>query len=98
MERDCQKKTTTMENENLDSVAKWADQWLLNFVPAKTRSITLSNKYGMQSNPPVVLKEKMSLKNEHLSKPWSHILKCLGERFILMKLVQLYQNCTETWK
>ena len=61
MGRDCQKKTTTMENENLDSVAKWADQWLLNFVSAKTRSITLSNKYGMQSNPPVVLKEKMSL-------------------------------------
>ena len=41
-------------NENLTNVQQWADQWLVNFNPSKTKSMLFSNKNN--THPPLTLK------------------------------------------
>ncbi len=40
-------------SEDLSAVADWAQNWLVTFSPAKTKSLTISNKRDAQLNPPI---------------------------------------------
>ena len=40
-------------NDDLIRVKNWADKWLVNFSPTKTKSLIISNKHDRQSNPAV---------------------------------------------
>ena len=44
-------------NANLDRVKKWADTWLVNFNPEKTKTMTLTNKRAF--HPPLMFDNKL---------------------------------------
>ena len=44
-------------NSNLENVKLWADQWLVNFNPKKTKSMTFSNKNA--THPPAHFQNKI---------------------------------------
>ena len=40
-------------NDNLTNVKQWADQWLVNFNPNKTKSMLFTNKNNI--HPPLIV-------------------------------------------
>ena len=45
--------TSNILNTNLENVRKWAEQWIVNFNPGKTKSMTITNRHHI--HPPYIL-------------------------------------------
>ena len=43
-------------NEDLNRIACWSDQWLINFSAPKTKSLTISNKRDARKNPQIIFR------------------------------------------
>ncbi len=65
--------TANSINDDLAAITDWSNQWLVNFSPSKTKSLTISNKQDAQLNPHVLIDGKFI--NEVDSHPY------LGLRF-----------------
>ena len=53
IEVDNRETAATLLSEDLSAIAEWAEKWLVTFSPAKTKSLTISNKRDAQLNPPI---------------------------------------------
>ncbi len=42
-------------NNDLSSIHNWSREWLVSFSPLKTKSLTISNKFDSDANPPLFL-------------------------------------------
>ena len=70
LEVDNRRETVEKVNNDLNRIEKWADKWLVNFSPQKTKSLIISNKWNASRNPPP------RFKNENIEEVSSH--KYLG--------------------
>ena len=53
-------------NHNIENVSKWANQWLVNFNPNKTKSMLITNKINKNQHPPLYFNNNMIEEvNEH---------------------------------
>ncbi len=55
IEVDDRQETASKINDDLAAINEWSNQWLVNFSPPKTKSLTISNKKDSDLNPPVLL-------------------------------------------
>ena len=50
--------TATILNNDLETIYKWADTWLLKFKPSKSVSFLLSRKHSANIHPPLVMNDE----------------------------------------
>ena len=50
--------TARLVNNDLTAISAWSQQCLVNFLPSKTKSLTISNKNDVHLNPSVYLSGK----------------------------------------
>ena len=55
---DISEETAGLINQDLNSIQKWANNWLVTFSAPKTKSLTIGDKKHSNLNPPVWLNDQ----------------------------------------